>query len=105
MSDITLRETSYSNCGQRAWAVENDGRILFYLVCNPGFLWSARSSLGRGYTCGAFPVLFGVQDIRAKRLETAKRKVFKKLESYLRIRAAELDVWAYLLDSEVRDDA
>lgn len=99
MNNVTLRETSYSNCGQKAWAVEHENNVLFYLVRGGGFLWSARESLGRGYVSGSMEVPFGVWEIRAKLLGTAKRKVFSKLADALREKADHLGDCADLLDS------
>lgn len=90
MSDVMLREMTYSNCGQEAWAVEHKGEILFYLIKAPGQRWFARESLGRGYRCGAYSIPFGVREVTAKRLETAKKKVFMALADAFEAQAYEL---------------
>lgn len=90
MNEAILRETSYSNCGQKAWAVEHKGRIMFYLIRGEGNEWTPREGLGRGYRTGHYDIPFGVKVVVAKKLETAKRKVFRALADALAVQSNKL---------------
>lgn len=99
---IELAETSYDNCGQRAWAVKSGDKVLFYLVRKLGEeRWQARTSLGRGYVSGSVSTLFA-DWIRARTLHEARRRVLRDLAKRLRARAVELGATANMLDRSTR---